>query len=125
MQQSLFNESTPPLRLEVKGPIPNFKNSKRWITKLPNGKPLKRPLLITDPNVQKIMRDIERAFELQLLSASQTAGGGTLTAHGKRLLIASSVPADDCWTQMPEVIIRAELCEPGQEGATIVIKRIN
>jgi hypothetical protein len=34
------------------------------------------------------------------------------------------VPADDCWEKIPEIVIRGELCQPGQEGATITIERL-
>lgn len=124
-QATLFNEPTLcPLRLEVRGIVPSFKNNKMLIVKDPRGRPLRRPLLITKPEFQKAMEQITRDFVSQLLSASQIAGGGTVTAHGKRLLIASCVPADDCWTQIPDVRIKAELCEAGHEGATILIERL-
>jgi hypothetical protein len=115
---------TKPLVLEVRGHIPSFKNHKMLVTKGPHGRPLRRPLLITKPEFQKRMSEIEDSFVLQLLSAFQTAEGQTLTGSSLRCAIALSVPEDDCWTQVPEIQIRGELCSPGSEGATIKIERI-
>jgi hypothetical protein len=124
MQQNLFSEQIPPLKLEVKGIVPSFKNNKILITKGPSGKPLERPLLITKPEYQKKMAEITESFVLQLLSAFRTDSGGTLTGCSLRSAIALSMPADDCWTQIPEIHLKAELCEPGQEGASIMIERL-
>lgn len=115
---------TSPLVLEIRGDIPSFKNQKMILTKLPNGRPLRRPLLITKPEFQKRMREIEDSFVLQLLSAFRTSDGKTLTGRLLRSAIALSVPADDCWTWLPEIRIRAELCAKGQEGATITLERL-
>lgn len=123
MPVNLSSTSTT-LRLEIKGIVPSFKNNKMLVTRSPQGKPLRRALLITKPEYQKAMEAITKSLELQLLSAFQTACGGTLTGPLKRLLTVLSVPADDCWTIMPDTTIKAELCEPGQEGATIEITRI-
>lgn len=112
------------LHVQSLGVIPNFKNHKRWVTQLPNGKPLKRPFLMTVPRIQELMQNMTASFESQLLSVIQTTGVVTLTEPMKRLLIASLLPGDDCWTKIPEATIKAELCEPGDEGATIIIERI-
>jgi hypothetical protein len=113
-----------PLALEVRGTIPSFKNSKMLITKDPRGRPLRRALLITKPEFQKRMSEIVDSFVSQLLSAFQTAEGQTLTGSSLRCAIALSVPADDCWTMVPEISIQGELCQPGQEGASITIERL-
>src|SRR5260221_5681370 len=57
--------------------IPSFKNSKRWITKLPNGKPLKRPILITSPEFQQWREKAIQLLESSLLSLCRTGGDGT------------------------------------------------
>lgn len=110
-----------PVVLELKGlgPVPSLKNHKRSIIQQ-NGKP--RP--ITDPGVKNWMECAIEAFESQLLCASQKNGGGMLTVASRRCLIASCVPADDCWTQVPEISVKCELCDPGQEGATIIIEKL-
>jgi hypothetical protein len=113
-----------PLVLEVKGSVPSFKNSKMLVTRGPHGRPLPRPMLVTKPEYQKRMSEIEESFVLQLLSAFRTEEGQTLTGSSLRCAIALSVPADDCWLMIPEIHIRGELCLPGQEGATVTIERI-
>ena len=132
------------LRLEVRGMvIPNFKNAKMIIP--PSAKKLKRaidtgsfqlaraelesflkrrPALITNPEVQEKMSRITESFVSQLRSIILTGDDAMLTGHSKQLRIASLLPADDCWTAMPETAIRAELCESGQEGVVIEIERI-
>lgn len=127
-QPDLFASPTVPLPsrvvLEVRGIVVSFKNSKILIAKGRNGRPLPRPLLITKPELQKRMQEITESFVLQLLSAFQTSDGATLTGRSLRFAIASCTPADDCWTCLPEIHLKAELCAPGQEGATIVLERI-
>jgi hypothetical protein len=128
MQQLTFNpEPKIPskLTLELRGlVIPSFKNNKILIAKSPQGKPLDRPLLITKPEFQKIMARMVASIESQLRCAFRTEDGATLTGVSLRSAIALSMPEDDCWTQVPEISIRGELCEPGQEGATITIERL-
>lgn len=113
------------MQLQIKGlVIPSFKNNKILITKSPQGRPLDRPLLITNPEYQKIMQQMVESFVSQLRCAFQTEGGETLTGASLRSAIASSMPEDDCWTQVPDQRIRGELCRPGDEGATILIERL-
>lgn len=132
-----------PLTLEIHGPIPSFKNNKLMIP--PSLKALgrallwgnlkealkefntlkkKRTLLITKPEYQEAMEKMISDIESQLRSASLTAVGPTCPESLIRSWIALSMPADDCWTKIPEIIIRAELVEEGQEGATITIQRL-
>lgn len=111
--------------LEIKGKvIPGFKNNKMLIVKNQRGAPLPRPLLITRPDLQKQMTQIVASFESQLLSAYRIAAAETLTECSLLSWIASFVPEDDCLTQVPEIHIRAEMCEPGEEGATVTIERL-
>lgn len=115
---------TNPVILEVSGSVPSFKNNKMILTHTPRGRPLNRPLLITKPEFQKRMKEIEESFVFQLLSAFRTEEGQTLTGRSLRCAIALSVPEDDCWTQIREIEIKGELCDKGKEGATITITRM-
>lgn len=65
--------------------IPSFKNAKQWITKLPNGKPLKRPFLITSPEFQRWMEKAVLSLESQLLSKYLTGSEGTPQARTNSL----------------------------------------
>lgn len=123
-QQMSLLEASPPVVLTITGLIPGKKNNKMLITKDPRGRPLRKPLLITKPEYQKALEKITESLRCQLLSACQTASGGTLTASSLRSWIALSMPADDAWTHVPQMTIRGELCEPGQEGAVVTIKRL-
>lgn len=131
------------IRLIYRGPIPSYKNNKMLIPV--SAKALKRavdtgqmefvrkelasflakrPLLITKPEYQQEMEQIIRSFVSQLQSAGQTAAGQTCPESSTRSWIASSVPADDAWTWIREIEIKGELCEPGEEGASITITRL-
>jgi hypothetical protein len=125
-QQKASSAATfPPLKLEIKGMIvPSFKNSKQLIARGKGGRPLPRPLLITNPRYQKIMAAMVDSFHSQLLSAFQTTGGVTLTGASLRSAIASSVPADDAWRMLRPIHIDAELCKPGEEGVTLTLQRL-
>lgn len=105
--------------------IPSFKNSKRWVTKLPNGKPLKRPLLITSPEYQEWMEKAAASLESQLLSMCQTDTGETQLVRSKLFAMLSLLPADDSVNDLPEGSWKVERVAPGSEGATIVIERLN
>jgi hypothetical protein len=110
--------------LEIRGlTVPSFKNNKILVSKGRNGQPLPRPLLITKPEFQKLMRKIEDSFVSQLISAFQTAGGETSTGHSLQSWIASIMPHDDCWTAVPEITVRGQLCQSGSEGATVTIEK--
>jgi hypothetical protein len=113
------------LRLEIKGKIPSFKNNKMVVTKSPQGKSLTRPLLITKPEFQKRMQEIVAALEYQLSCAFRTVAEPTLAGNSIQYWIVLSVPADDCWERIPIIAIECELCEPGQEGATLTITRLS
>jgi len=110
--------------LEIKGKIPSFKNNKMVIAKSPQGKPLERPLLITKPEYQKAMEEIVRSFVFQLQSVLPTGAERIWTANSLRSAIASWLPADDCWTALPEIAIKGVRCDPGGEGATVIIEKI-
>ena len=80
--------------------------------------------MITAPDAQKRKEAITQAIVSQLRSFFQTGEGGTLTGVSLQSQIASSLPADDCWTEIPEIHLHAKLVSPGQEGAIILIERI-
>lgn len=141
MQQDLFTPKGRTIVLEITGTIPSYKNNKMLIqpslrevwaaVKRGNISQIaaaltayakKRPMLITKPEYQKQMEQIMASLESQLLSAFQTTGAQTCQGNSIRSLIAASVFADDAWTYLPEIHLRGELCEPGQEGATITIE---
>lgn len=115
----------PPARSEKDNfHIPSFKNAKRWITKLPNGKPLKRPFLITSPEFQVWMETAARNLELQLLSLCQTEGDATQPARSKLFAMLSRLPADDSVNDLREGSWKVVRVNPGEEGAQIVIERL-
>ncbi len=146
MQTDLFSKPVMKPRkvtLEIHGKIPSYKNNKMLIR--PSAKALmsaimtgdlkgaralihaylKKPIvMITKPEYQRTMETMIASIESQLLSVSQTASGQIYPASLTLSWIALSVPADDCWTKLPKIVIEAELCKPGEEGATIVIERL-
>ena len=137
----MFDQQPQPVRLEIRGlftiqtkhkgqrvtkrvTIPSFKNAKMVITKSPYGQLLKRPLVITKPEYQTVMQMMVDSFVSQLRSVFQTTTGQTLAGSSIRSWIALSMPLDDCWEKIPEIKIKCELCEPGNEGATITVERL-
>lgn len=129
--------------LEVSGTIPSFKNNKMIIPPSTKGLRIavesgdlqaakrelqslksKRPLMITKPEYQEAMRMITAGFVSQLKSAFQTTAAPTCPASSIRSWIASSTPGDDCWERIPEINIYGVKCNPGEEGATILIEKI-
>lgn len=112
--------------LEIKGIPPGKKNNKMVITRLANGKQLERPLLITRPDYQKELEKITESLRFELLSASRTSDGATLTGSALRSWMLYSTPEDDAWTRIPVIQIEGRLCETGEEpGVTIVIERLS
>ena len=123
MQDELFPKP-PPLVLTISGNIPSFKNHKVIVARTPQGKPLETPFLITRKDIAEKAERIVDDLCLQLLSAFQTSDGKTLTGASLRSAIALSMPADDSWRDIPIIQVRGELCEKGQEGATVTITRL-
>lgn len=145
MQKELFSSTVSPmpritLELSGLGPVPSFKTGKKaigWldpksvVTMVHGGEIWikKRGLRImvrpmTLPEHQEWMEKAISLIESRLRSAFQTIGVVIPMAASARSLIASLVPLDDCWTSYREVVIKSELCAPGQEGATITIERL-
>ena len=104
--------------------IPSKKNGKRWLTKLPNGKPLKRPFLITKPEIQEWTEKAVQHLESQLLSECLTTGGEIQQALSKLSVICSQLPADDSVSDLPQGAWTVTFVPPGQEGAIITIERL-
>ncbi len=104
------------LRLEIRGlgPVPSFKNNKM----------LARGKLITDPKKQKWMDQVTRSLESQLLSAIRMSVAGMETALPLPFWTALSEQFDDSVQWIPEIYVKAERCEKGDEGATICIELI-
>ena len=108
------------LEIQGMGHVPAFKNKKRAIhTK--SGK----MRTLTDPETKKWMVRCETSLEFQLCSAFRIGEDETLTGPQARSLIASALPEDDCWSCVPELNLKAEKCNLGEEGATIIIERID
>lgn len=105
--------------------IPSKKNNKMWILKTPQGKPLKRPLLITKPEYQEWTEKAARHLESQLLSMCQTGSDGIQQVHSKLFAILSLLPEDDSVNDLVEGSWKVDhSANPGEEGATIVIERL-
>lgn len=105
------------LTLNHLGHCPSFKNNKMLV----KGK------LITDPKKQKWMNQAIQQLKSQLLSASQTTEGETLTAEpqpSSTALLMRLKNMDDCRQWVPEIHVRCEIVEKGQEGVDIVIEEL-
>lgn len=119
-------EATPNSRvvLQVKGITPSFKTQKTaygWRDKA-TGKIFARPATL--PEHKEWMRQTVLDFVSALRSDFQIDVSTTSMDARLRSLIAS-LPHDDTWTAIPELILKGQLCEPGEEvGATIVIERL-
>ena len=144
-QKDLFGSAPvtyPSITLSLKGlgPVPSFKNQKlirTWLEKV--GKVVQfmagswwvrkdtikiRSMLYANPVHQKWMETAISHFESQLRCALATIGGETQTGASLRSQIVTLLPLDDCWTAFRELEIKSELCNPGEEGATITIQRL-
>jgi hypothetical protein len=102
------------LVVQGQGHVPAMKNKKRIF----NGR------LVTDPKCQRWMQACMSSFASQLHSAFRTSEGATSTVPWQLYAIAS-LPPDDNWKVMPEIMIRAEKVEKGEEGALIHIEKIS
>lgn len=130
MPQTLLFEPTKiepeiksPITLEIKGVVPSFKTQKTaygWRDKA-TGKIFARPATL--PEHKKWMSRCAQNFASALRSVFQITEFTIPTGATLQSLIAS-LPQDDCWSAIPETELKSELCEPGKEGATIVIERL-
>lgn len=106
------------LEIQGLGPVPSLKNSKRVvIQKGGKAKP------ITDPKVKKWMKQASALIASQCRCGTQT-GAGAMVMAPLQAYWTALLPRDDCWTVIPELVVKSQLCEPGEEGATITIERL-
>lgn len=101
------------------GHVPGFKNSKK-IIRNPRTKAL---MIVSDAGLKKRMDAITQSFVSQLRSASATASDATQTGAPPPSLMLS-LPRDDNWTWIPELVVTATLVPRGEEGAEILIERL-
>jgi len=104
------------MQIEIKnlGPVPSFKNRKRIAGKR----------VVADPEVQHWMNQARESIALQLHSIWKTSGGGTSMECLQQFLTAC-VPHDDCWTIIPEIVLRGEKVKLGGAGCSIKIDILN
>jgi hypothetical protein len=107
------------LRIKNQGHVPSFKNNKRAI-RLKNN----NLMLVTEKKTKAWMQKCIQSFESQLFSSTLTTGPVTSTVPHLRSLIASSLPQDDSRQWVPELNIRSEEVDAGEEGAIIIIEQI-
>lgn len=120
--------SKPIVWLELKGArfLVSFKNNKMLITKS-RGAPLRKPMLITNPERQKVMDEITQSFVSQLLSKCRTIDAAIRTGSSQPSLTAllrRCMKFDDSWTWMPEQHLFCELVTEGEEGVDLVIEQL-
>lgn len=101
------------LKVSGMGPVPSFKNKKR----------IGKHGLFTDLKTKRWMDQCIQSFAFQLRSECQIREGGTSTECLARFW-TRLLPADDCWTELEIGFATCELVEKGQEGAEIIIKRL-
>ena len=101
------------LRIRGLGPLFNFKNSKV----------LTRRGVMTDPGLKKRMDAITQSFASQLRSHFRIGVGATLT-DAQLQSLTLSLPHDDCWTAVPELVVSARLVGKGDDGAVVTIERL-
>lgn len=104
--------STNSVVLGVQGHVPAFKNSKMIV---------RGNRLITKPEYKKWMENCIQSFVSQLIFSIKTIEGEIPKAQQVHSWIASSIPEDDCWQCIPEIVIKATR---GNAGATITIERL-
>lgn len=97
------------LTVKSLGHVPSVKNGKQ--------------LFLMNKRNRTWMQKCTEHFALQLLSLCRMNGGGTVTEHSLRSVIAS-LPADDNWKVISEESVKAVRVAKGNEGAHILIERI-
>lgn len=104
--------NTNSIKLSIKGLVPAFKNNKMIVGKH----------LITKPSYQKRLKEIDLDIDLQLLAILKIRGGETWTALQQQSWIESSMPNDDCWKDIPEIVVKGY--EGEEDKVEIEIERI-
>ncbi len=120
--ESLPNSASQPalvLRIRGIGNLCSFKNHRRAIRR---GSSLG---LITDPKIKQRQENLKAAIvsalRLALTQSTDATSMGSRPASSMRSLL----PEDDCWVQVPELIVTGELVAPGEEGCDIEITRLS
>jgi hypothetical protein len=110
-----------PLVLVIKGMhVPSFKNCKRAILDRKNGK----MRTLTDPKTRRQMDAIIQSFVSQSISDIQTRSAETLTGPFLQSSIVSLLPQNDSRQWIPEHHVSTQDVDKGNEGAEIIIERI-
>jgi hypothetical protein len=104
--------------LRAAGAVPSFKTQKKATINRQTGK----PFLYTKKEHKAFMTNVTSGFLCQLRSAIPIEDVETLTERQVRSLIASLLPLDDCWTNIPQLHVNVTLCAKGDEGADILIE---
>lgn len=79
--------------------------------------------MFTEPKVKKHMEQLAELFELQLLAILTTGDAATWTGAQRQLWIQFNLPDDDCWTCVPELIVRGDLVDnPHDVGVDVTIE---
>lgn len=104
------------LKIRGLGHVPSFKNSKMilWAQKR----------IMTKPEHQHWMEAAAQSFESQLRSALATSATGTTTGPIPLSSIVSFMPLDDSRKWIPQHSVSTQLVCKGDEGADVVIERI-
>ena len=94
--------------------VPSFKNRKR----------VARGRLYTEPDIRKWMHHVINAIELELrygmpMNVCATPMGPSAPS------LMSLLPCDDRWTVIPEYTVNAIGCQAGEEGAEIIITKLD
>lgn len=90
------------LEIKLLAPPPSFKNHKR-VTR--------SGAMITRPDIKERMERIEDALESALRLAFQQSKGATSMDVSLPSWIASCVPGDDSWNEVPEIAIKGILSD--------------
>lgn len=116
---SPISASQGPLVLRIRGigNLTSFKNRKRAIR---SGNSTR---LITEPKI-KARQEALKAAILSALRLASATGAGETSMASRPASLTLSLPQDDCWTQVPELIVTGELVAPGEEGCDITITRL-
>ena len=102
------------LKITIWGILPAKKNEKMAAGKF----------LITRPKIRKRLDKAKADLESALFAYSRTGGEGILMVKPLPSWICSLLPEDDCWEQIPEVILKGRLSEKGEERVEIYIEKI-
>jgi hypothetical protein len=143
VEQDLFSNQmasgAKPIVIEVRGITVKYKREgkERILKGVPSFKTGKCAIAWWDPVKKKAMGrpmtlpEHRKWMDLAILRIESTlrctlaiTAEKIRTVARPHLWIASLVPLDDSWSWVRELRVKSQLCEPGQEGATITITRL-